>query len=244
MHNKAKAVAIVQARMGSTRLPGKVMRKIMGRTVLEHVIRRVRGSQLVDEIVVATTESSSDNVIVEEAQRCGVLTFRGSEDDVLSRYYFSAKEVSAETVVRITSDCPLIDPFIMDQVVALFFRENADFASNTRKPRCPLGLDTEVFTFDSLEKAHFHAKEARQREHVTPYIFGNPQVFKVVQLENSRDYSFYRWTLDTADDFKLIEKVYRHLYKEDRIFYFPEILCLFEKHPELIKINAHVKQKG
>ncbi|WP_434511446.1 cytidylyltransferase domain-containing protein [Desulfitobacterium sp. AusDCA] len=241
-----KTVAIIQARMGSTRLPGKILKDLMGKSVLQHVIERVMQSQSIDEIVIATTTLNSDDAVVDEAVKCGVKYFRGSEDDVLGRYYGAAKENNAEIVVRITSDCPLIDPIVTDQVVNYFKNHKiydvvTNASSDLSKRTYPRGLDTEVFSFAVLEKAFRHADKQYQREHVTPYIYENSQ--EIYYYKNAIDFSRYRWTLDTKEDFELIKEVYRHLYKGIHNFYLPDILKIMERYPELVQINAHVEQK-
>lgn len=240
-----KVVAIIQARMGSTRLPGKVMKDLFGKTVLAHVIERVKQSKEIDEIVIATTTLEKDDAIVKEAKKCGVKYFRGSEEDVLSRYYYAAKENNADIVVRITSDCPLIDPIIIDSIVKFYKENDYDIVTNAgidlSQRTFPRGLDTEVFSFKVLEKAFNNAKENYQREHVTPYIYENSN--KIYYYKKDIDYSKYRWTLDTEEDFQLIKSIYQYLYKGKHDFYLDDILELFNKYPVLVKINAHVEQK-
>lgn len=240
-----KVVCIIQARMGSTRLPGKVLKDLFGKTVLEHLIERVKQSKLIDEIIIATTESEKDNAIVEQAEKSGVKYFRGSEKDVLNRYYNAAKESNAAIVVRITSDCPLIDPFIIDDVIR-FFQENdysivTNAGNDLNQRTYPRGLDVEVFSFEALQKAFKYATENYQREHVTPYIYEHAE--KIYYYKNNIDYSNYRWTLDTEEDFELISMIYKLLYRGEHDFYFDDILKVFEQHPELSKINEHVEQK-
>lgn len=240
-----KTVAIIQARMGSTRLPGKVMKKILDKTVLEHVVTRVKQAKEIDEIVIATTVKADDNVIVEEAKRLKVKFFRGSEEDVLSRYYYAAKENGADTVVRITSDCPLIDPKIVDEIVKYYKRNKYDLltnaGSNISQRTYPRGLDTEVFAFKELEDAYIKAKEIYQREHVTPFIYENSD--DIFYYKNDIDYSKHRWTLDTEEDFRLITNIYEELYRGKHDFYFKDIIELFERMPELFNINEHIEQK-
>lgn len=243
-----KTVAIIQARMGSTRLPGKVMKVICGKTVLEHVIERVKGCRLLDEVVIATTVSPADDAIVKEAERCGVKWFRGSEEDVLERYYLAAKEYDAEIVVRITSDCPLFDPTVLTEMLDYFNSErsqglNIDYLSNTLTRSYPRGLDAEVFTFTALEKAFLNAVQPYEREHVTPYIHQHPEIFSLHGQTSDEDLSAHRWTLDTEEDFRLIEEIYFALYKENKFFTTEHILELLKQRPELAGINAHVEQK-
>lgn len=240
-----KIGAIVQARMGSTRLSGKVMKNLEGKTVLEHVIDRVRQSKLIDEIIIATTTHNRDDVIEAEALRCGVKAFRGSEDDVLSRYYYAAKENNLDVVIRITSDCPLIDSKVLDEVIKFYVDNNYDIVSNAgsdlSKRTYPRGLDIEAFSFKVLEKSFANAKETYQKEHVTPYIYENS--ICVYYYKNDIDYSKHRWTLDTDEDFKLISEIYKHLYHGEHDFYLSDIVKLFETKQELFDINAHIEQK-
>lgn len=238
-------IAVIQARMGSTRLPGKVMMKIKGKSVLAHVISRVKQSKEIDDIVIATTTKADDDAIVEEANKLNVKCFRGSEDDVLSRYYYAAKENKADVVVRITSDCPLIDPHVIDETIS-FYKKNeyvyvANAGPNSDQRTYPRGLDTEVFSLNQLVIAYKEANEIYQREHVTPYIYeSNNNIF---YYKNDIDYSKQRWTLDTFEDFKLITTIYEELYNGQHDFYLKEIMELFERKPELFNINCHVKQK-
>ncbi|HFQ80024.1 MAG TPA: acylneuraminate cytidylyltransferase, partial [Desulfobacterales bacterium] len=167
-----KVTAIIQARMGSTRLPGKVMKHLTGKTVLQHVIDRVASARLLDEVIVATTISPQDDIIVTEAQKAGAKIFRGSEDDVLARYYHAAKTYKAEIIVRVTSDCPLFDPQILDEMLGIFLKENAngfnlDYMSNSLQPTFPRGLDAEIFTMRVLTKTFHEADKDYEREHVT-----------------------------------------------------------------------------
>ncbi|HWR45771.1 glycosyltransferase family protein [Sporomusa sp.] len=241
-----KTAAIIQARMGSTRLSGKILKTLMGKTVLQHVIERVQQANSIDEIVIATTTLGQDDAVANEAVKCGVKYFRGSEDDVLARYYLAAKDNNVDIVVRITSDCPLIDPLVTDEIVDFFKAKKVydivtNAGSDLSKRTYPRGLDTEVFSFTILEKAFMQADEQYHREHVTPYIYENGSM--IYFYRNAADYSRYRWTLDTEEDFTLIEEVYRHFYKGKHDFYLQDIISLFEENPDLIKINAHIEQK-
>lgn len=241
-----RIVAIIQARMGSTRLPGKVMKELCGQTVLAHVIERVKQAKEIDEIIIATTNLGRDNLIVEEAQKCEVKYYRGSEEDVLGRYYYAAKDNQADIVVRITSDCPLIDPFVIDEIIEYYLNHDYQLVTNAgialSQRTYPRGLDTEVFSFAVLGEAFNKAKEKYQREHVTPYIYENYD--EIHYYKNDIDYSHYRWTLDTPEDFILIKTIYEHLYKGQHNFYFDDIIELLKEHPEYIKINQDIKQKA
>ncbi|NFN86288.1 acylneuraminate cytidylyltransferase [Clostridium sporogenes] len=241
-----KVVCIVQARMGSTRLSGKVLKKICGKTVLEHDIDRLRRIKNIDEIVIATTILEKDNAIVKVCKRSGVKYFRGSEEDVLSRYYYAAKYNDADVVVRITSDCPLIDPEVSENIIQYYLdnKNKYDYVSNTIERTYPRGLDTEVFSFNVLKRAFKEAIITRDREHVTPYIWDNPKLFKLAQYKNNKDYSSLRWTLDTEKDFQLINKIYSLLYIHmNSKFQFENILNIYDEHPELYDINKEIMQK-
>ncbi|APC41167.1 cytidylyltransferase domain-containing protein [Clostridium estertheticum] len=240
-----KVVCIIQARMGSIRLQGKVLMKICGKSVLEHDIDRLKRVNNIDEIVIATTTLEKDNIIVEEAKRLGITYFRGSEDDVLSRYYYAAKENNADIVVRVTSDCPLIDSEVTEKIIGYFInnRGNYDYVSNTIERTYPRGLDTEVFSFISLKRAFNEAIIQRDREHVTPYIWDNDKNFRLAQYKNIINYSNLRWTLDTEEDFKLINTIFKYLHcKKENNFNMYDILDLYRIHPELKDINIYIKQ--
>ena len=240
-----KVVCIMQARVGSSRLPAKVLKKIAGKTVLEHDVDRLNRVKSIDEIVIATTIEERDYKIVDEANRLGVKFFRGSEDDVLSRYYFAAKENNADVVVRVTSDCPLLDSKVTDEIIR-FYLDNYpryDYVSNTLDRTYPRGLDTEVFSFKALEKAFYEAKEDFQREHVTPFIWDNNKEFINYQFKQSEDNSNLRLTLDTEEDLKLITEVYSELYDDNNNFGLEEVTSLFKRRPELIDINKEIEQK-
>lgn len=240
-----KIVAIIQARVGSTRLPGKVLLDLKGKTVLYHVVDRVKKSKYIDEVIVATTDLGQDDKIVDECNKIGCKYFRGSESDVLSRYYLCAKENNADIVIRITSDCPLIDPLIIDEMIIKYLEldyiimTNAGISNETRT--FPRGLDVEIFTFKSLEESYFDSRKKYQREHVTPYIYENTK--KIFYFRNSYDLSNLRLTLDTEEDFKLIDEIYSKLYKNDCEFYLEDILKVVNANDYLKNININVIQK-
>ena len=233
-------IAIIQARMGSTRLPGKVLLNLEDKTVLEHVVDRVRSSKQVDDVVVATTISKDDLRIVKLCANLGVSVYCGSEDDVLDRYYQAAKLFKAENIVRITSDCPVIDPKIIDDAITLHIKNDVDYTSNTLKVTYPDGQDVEVFTFSSLKTAWKDAKLASEREHATPYIRNNPEIFKHASLEYKEDLSQKRWTLDNAEDMEFLRLVYKYLYNKNPLFGMNDILALISEKPEIEKINQHI----
>lgn len=242
-----KTSAIVQARFGSTRLPGKIFKDLYGKPVLWHVVNRLSHSKLLDKIIVATTILPEDDVVEKFCTENNILFSRGSSEDVLSRYYEAAKKFEAEIVIRITSDCPVIDPQILDTMIEKFTAasktKNIDYMSNSIQRTFPRGLDVEIFTFDVLEKIFNEAIQTYEREHVTPYIYQHPEIFKIKNFAGEKDYSFHRWTVDTPADYELIKKIYDELYDPEKIFLFSDILKLFEQQPDLININQHIKQK-
>lgn len=240
-----KTAIIVQARMTSTRLPGKVLMTVAGKPLLEYLIERLRRVALADEIIIATTVNDSDEPIVEFCGRLSVPYFRGSEDDVLSRYHEAASRVKADFVVRVTSDCPVIDPRVIDDVIS-FFRaagDAYDYASNTLARSYPRGMDTEVFTFRALNEAFFEASEPPEREHVTPFIYRHPERYRIGQVVFGRDASRHRWTVDTPEDFELVSRIIETLYPLNPEFGLEDILALLKDHPQWAGINAHVEQK-
>ena len=230
---------ITQARVGSTRLPRKIMKKILGKTVLMHDLDRIKEMRSINKIIVATTDLEEDNIIAKTVREYdeSVGIFRGSKDDVLDRYYKASKAFNADVIVRITSDCPLIDPKISDLVVKTFLKNDCDYCCNTLPRTFPHGLDTEVFSFEALERAWKEAHTPYEREHVTPYIRENPHKFKRVNVENEMDFSYLRWTLDYPEDFEFITEIYKRLYPKKRIFYMEDVLNVLNNEPWLIKIN-------
>lgn len=240
-----KIGVVIQARMGSTRLPGKVMKNLVDQSVLAHVIERVKQSELINEIIIATSILEQDDPISAEALNNNVKVFRGSETDVLSRYYLAAKKNELDIIIRVTSDCPLIDPFVLDDMINLFLKNSYDIVSNAgaeaSKRTFPRGLDAEMFSYKSLKQAYKLAKEEYQREHVTPYIYENTD--NIYYYKNSIDYSNHRWTLDTKEDFDFLTAVYDRLYAGNHNFYMTDIIKLIENEPILYSINSHIEQK-
>jgi spore coat polysaccharide biosynthesis protein SpsF (cytidylyltransferase family) len=234
--------AIIQARMGSTRLPQKVVKKIEGKTILEHIIERTKRIKNCKKVILAIPDTRENNVLEKIGKKCNISVFRGSEDDVLDRYYQAAKLFKIDSIVRITADCPLIDPEIAEKVINLYFKGNYDYVSNTYSPTFPDGMDVEIFNFVSLEKSWKEAKLKSEREHVTAYIVKNPKIFKIGNFENNEDLSYIRLTLDEKEDLILIRKIYKNLYNRNSFFGLKEILKLLRKKPELIKINQHIKR--
>ncbi len=236
-------VAIIQARMGSSRLPGKVLTDLGGETVLARVVRRLERSRQITRIVVATTGASADQAIVSECERLQVPCFRGSEDDVLDRYYQAVRSHPADGVVRITSDCPLIDPELVDETIRVFTEENADYASNVSPRTYPRGLDVEVFTSAALERAWREARQPYEREHVTPFFYEHPEMFRLASVSGEVDYSRYRWTLDTPGDLELLRAIYSRFDNRDD-FPWRDVIALMEREPEMAELNSRVLQKS
>jgi spore coat polysaccharide biosynthesis protein SpsF len=238
-------VCIVQARMGSTRLPGKIMKDVAGESMLERCLNRLKRCVTLDRIVIATTELARDDVVVDWCGRRHADCFRGNEDDVLDRYYRAAKEYAADVVVRVTSDCPLIDPALTDDVVKFFVdaQPDADYVSNSLpQPTYPIGLNVEVMTFQALERAWRDDGNPAWREHVTPYIYLNPSLFRCAGYAHSEDYSYMRWTVDTPEDLILVNKIYGH-FGHDR-FTWTDVLKVLQEKSDWIEINRHIKQKS
>jgi spore coat polysaccharide biosynthesis protein SpsF len=233
-----RIVAIIQVRMGSTRLPGKSLTDIAGQSLLAHVIDRVDASANVQQMVVATTTGPEDDVIEQLAREKQVACYRGSPTDVLDRYYQAARQAQADVIVRITADDPFKDPDVIDLVVSSLLADPAiDYASNTMEPTFPEGLDVEAFRFSALERAWREARLPSEREHVTPYIWKHPELFRLVSVRHREDLSKLRWTLDYEEDLRFAREVYRRLY-HGQVFEMQEILQLLEEEPQLAAINS------
>ncbi len=242
-----RVVAIIQARMSSTRLPGKVLKNAYGRTMLDRMLERVRKASTIDQVIVATTTDPSDDAIVSACRRYATEVYRGSLPDVLDRYYQAAKQYEADIVVRLTGDCPLIDPRLIDDVVHALTEKQSDFACNRLPPpftrTYPIGLDVEACTFAALENAWENARQKHEREHVLPYLYAVPGRFKVLQLNHSEDLGDLRWTLDTPEDLTLLRRIYRH-FKGGNDFSWLDVVQLWQEKPKMFEVNARVKHKS
>jgi len=238
-----RIVAIIQARMGSTRLPGKVLKDLAGEPLLARVVSRTMRASRINGVVVATTRDANDDDIVDLCQERGWRSFRGSEEDVLDRYYQAALASEADILARITSDCPLVEPEIIDRVTneLLSYYPEVDFVGNTLTRTFPRGLDVEVMTFKALERAWREDRNTAWREHVTPYIYRHPDKFRIRNVANDVDYSPMRWTVDTIEDLTFVRKIYGHFQSDT--FTWREVLRLLEVHPEWLEINRDVQQK-
>lgn len=233
-----KILAIVQARLGSTRFPHKVLRPILGRPMIELLLQRLAQSKQIDQVLLATSIDPRNDPLSTQVECLGYPVYRGSEDDVLDRYYQAAKPYQPEAVVRITGDCPLIDPQLVDAVIAAFQTSGADYLANTSPPTFPDGLDTEVFTFAALERASREATRVDQREHVTPYIRESGH-FQVAGFSHPEDHSAERWTVDEPEDLAVIARVFEHFHPR-LDFTWLEVLDLRRDQPTLFADNQHL----
>jgi spore coat polysaccharide biosynthesis protein SpsF (cytidylyltransferase family) len=232
--------AIIQARTGSTRFKNKTFAELEGKPLLWHIINRIKKAKHIQDIIIATTTNKEDGKIEDFAKENNIKIYRGSENNVLDRFYQAAKKFNVNIIVRITADDPFKDPKVIDKAIEIFLKENYDYVSNTVKPTYPEGIDVEVFSFSSLKKAWNDAEKISEKEHVTPYIWKNPNIFKTYNFEYKEDLSNLRWTIDYKEDYEFAKEVYKRLYKKDKIFYMEEILELLKKEPELSKINQDI----
>jgi spore coat polysaccharide biosynthesis protein SpsF (cytidylyltransferase family) len=234
-----KNMLIIQARTGSSRMPDKVLNKLCGKPMLQHIVERTMQSRNIDYVMVATTIKEEDGRIEKVCKKIGVDCYRGAEDDVLDRYYQAAKKYYPQNIVRITADCPLADPVLIDEIIDIHVNGNYDYTSNTLAETYPDGLDVEVFTFSALKEAWKNAKLASEREHVTPYIKykGN---FKRFSVELSPSLADKRWTVDTQRDFEMVKQIYHALYREDKVFLMNDVLRYLKENHGIEEINAGI----
>ena len=238
-----KTLIIVQARMTSTRLPGKVLLPLAGEPMLTRLIERLRRVRRADGIVVATSTNATDDPIAALCSQLGVPCHRGSEHDVLSRYADAARLHGADVVVRITSDCPLIDPALIDQTIAAFDEGGSDYVSNMLPPTWPYGMAVEVFSAAALAQAHAEATQAAEREHVTPFLYWHQERYRLRNVASPVDLSHHRWTVDTPEDYALVSRLFDHLMPNRPNFTQADVLALLDAHPDWIAINQHIQQK-
>lgn len=241
-----KIVAVIQTRMGASRLPGKVLMNIAGRPMFWHVVNRLQYSKIISKVVIATTTNKRDDLIEKFCRKEGIDCYRGSEDDVLDRYYQASIFYKADAIVRITSDCPLIDPTVSERVISTYLKNinKIDGSSNVINRTYPRGLDTEVISFSTLERIWNEGKEDYQREHVTVYAYEHPSLFNLQSVENNSNLSDLRWTVDEEDDLKFVREIYKRLYhKEKDVFLMDDVIEVLKREPQLLKINKYVKQK-
>lgn len=245
MKNNKKIVATIEARMTSTRLPGKVLFEIGGKPALEFMIDRIKQSRLVDDIVVATTVNNSDQPIIGLCNKIACKYFRGSEEDVLLRVLDAAKSVNADIIVELTGDCPFIDPEIIDKVIELYFSGDYDYASNVVERSFPDGFDTQVFSVQSLEKVSRLTDDPIDRVHVSCYFYNHPQKFKLANLIADQDSTWpdLRLTIDEPADYQLLKLIDEKLQDSKGMFSANEVISLLKQEPDLIEINKHVRAK-
>jgi spore coat polysaccharide biosynthesis protein SpsF (cytidylyltransferase family) len=239
--NKSKSTIIIQARTNSSRLPRKVLSKIQSKPLIWHVINRVKKIKNVEQIILATSTNPSDRSLVKIAEKENILTFTGSEKDVLDRYYKTSLKFNADPIIRITGDCPLIDPKLITKMLDFFQHEKYDFMSNNINPTFPDGLDASIFSFNALEQAWKKSNLQSEREHVVPYILKNKKCFKIFSYENSKNLSNYRWTVDEKNDLNFIRRIY-YLMKPKTIFYTNDILTVIKQNPKLLAINSSISR--
>ena len=234
---------IIQARVGSARLPKKVLKPILGKTAIEREIERIKKTRSCQKIVLAIPDGKKDDILEKIGKKARVLVYRGSENDVLDRFYHAAKIFGLKDIVRITGDCPLFDWQICDEAIGFYLQNKYDYVSNVQPPTFPDGLDVEVFSFKALENAFQNAKLKSEREHVTSYIDSRPEIFKIGNVKRKgNDLSDLRLTLDEPKDLFLIRKIYGALYKKKKYFVLDDILKLFGQRPELLKINQGIQR--
>ncbi|WP_102692921.1 cytidylyltransferase domain-containing protein [Rummeliibacillus pycnus] len=236
-------IAIIQARMGSTRLPGKILKEVNGKPLLLHQINRLKHSKLIDQLVIATTIEKQDDLIEDFCKKYNVSFFRGSENDVLARYYEASEQFGGDVIVRLTSDCPIIDPDIVDKTIQYYLENQFNYVSNTIERTYPRGLDTEVFSKKTLDVAYHEATLPRDREHVTAYIYTHPEQFSVGSFKENVDYSKYRWTVDTKEDLQLVQNILKRFNGREDDFTFEEAILLMKENPKWFEINSHIEQK-
>jgi len=240
-------MAIIQARMGSSRLPGKVLKELLGKPMLVHIVERVKQSN-VDDVIVATSVDEENDVIRKVCKENNILCFSGNENNVLERFYYTAKEHKADIIIRITADCPLIDPDVINKLIEKYSAKHYSLMGvaagagvsnpNFQGGKYPQGLDAEIFPFKVLEKAFNEAVYQRDKEHVTPFIWTHPNRFNIGVLTSKIDYSGLRWVVDNQEDFDFIEKIYNALYPKNHKFRMEDVLKFLERNKEIQKINS------
>ena len=236
---------IVQARMRSSRFPGKVLKKIQNKTLLELQINRLKHSQKVDMIIVATSVEYVDNKIFAECERLGIPCFRGSENNVLERFYQAAKYYDIDVIIRTNADCPFIDAIQIDKLIDIWNEKypNIDYVSNILEESFPLGMHIEIFSKEAIKIALEQSIDKDEHEHVTAYIYRNNTIFRILNVLNDEDLSNYRWTIDYPEDFLLVKEVYKNFGVANSKFTMTDLVYFFKANPELQKINSQYKKK-
>jgi spore coat polysaccharide biosynthesis protein SpsF len=239
-----RTIAVLQARMSSTRLPGKVLLRTCGKPLLQHQIERVKRARGIDALVVATSTDASDDALQALCDSLGVACHRGSLEDVLDRFVGAARPFAPAFVVRLTGDCPLTDPQVIDRVIAAAQEPGVDYASNALHPTFPDGLDVECMRFEVLVQAALEAKKPSEREHVTPFIHTQPQRFGLRDVKNDVDLSALRWTVDEPADFVFVSQVFEHLYPSRPSFGMDDVLAFERAHPEIARLNRALERNA
>lgn len=242
MTSPVGVLCVLQARMSSTRLPGKVLRPILGRPMLEMQIERIRRAKKIGRLVVATSMESSDQPIAGLCKSLDVDCYQGSLGDVLDRYYQAARAYRPQHVMRLTGDCPLTDPALLDALVDLHLEGAYDYSANVHERTYPDGLDAEIFRFQLLEEAWTLAKTSFEREHVTPYMYRTGPAFNRGALKDTVDRANLRWTVDHPEDLEFVSRIFEALYPRDPAFDTAAVHAFLESHPDIQKINAHLAQ--
>ena len=235
-------LAVLQARASSRRLPNKVLMPILGAPMLARQIERVKRARRIDRIVLATSVEPEDQAVADIAGMTGVSAYRGSLDDVLDRYYQAAAQQKPDWVVRLTGDCPLADPAVIDAVISATIEGDFDYGTNAIQPTWPDGLDCEVMRFTALERNWREASSTVEREHVTPYIYNHPEVFRIHHVKGSEDLSGLRWTVDEPRDFAFVSAIYEALYPGNAAFTSEDVLTFLADHPEILALNADIER--
>ena len=237
--NKKKITVIIEARTGSSRLRNKVIAEIEGKPMIFYVIDRVKQIKSVEQIILATTQEKNDKILIEIAKQNSIGIFAGDSMDVLNRDYQCALQNNADPIIRITGDCPLIDPDIVEEMLEFYLKNNYDYISNRINPKYPDGLDVEIYSFKTLQMVEQNAKLSSERSLVTTYITKNPKIFKIFSYENQEDLSGHRWTVDEQNDLEFVRKIYS-IMKPKTNFSMNEIIEILVKNPELLKINSGI----
>ena len=237
-NSKLKIVAVIQARLGSKRLPGKVLKKILGRTLIEWIYYRLSFCKEIGQIVLSTADTAENDKLAGHAKKIGLAYFRGSETDLVSRLYNTARKFSADAIVKITGDCPLVDPKLVDSLIRKYRKNReVDYVCNVFPPTYPDGMDIEIISFRALERLNKEIKDALHREWITTTIMENPDKYKVLNVRYKKNISYLRLTVDYPEDFRLVEIIFKKLHRERKAFTLQDILKLFKKKPSLISIN-------
>ncbi len=235
-----KITCVIQARTDSKRLANKVLKEIEDTPMICHIINRIKRSRNVEQIILATTDKDSDKILLDIAEKFKIIGFAGDKDDVLKRFFNAATSFSADPIVRITGDCPLVDPELLDSMIQIFLENKYDYISNTIERTFPDGLDIEIFSFDALKKAHQQAKWSSEREHVTPFIVKNQDLFRIYNYKNKQDLSNLRWCVDGEDDLLMVKQIF-HEMNTEQFFSTADIIDLISKNPKIAEINKNIK---